>query len=319
MKRIILAFFVLVSFSIVTCQATTWDEPWQDSVIFHADCFIKAKVLSVDEEKGIDIKVIESLAGEKISGKVKITDFYMLTLCSASGDHGPEFDMKRGGTYYFFLKQGKKGEFMLPTPTAGFANTDKGGVIATYRHSYHQCMVPESVYELTMKAIFNKYHGLPYNELAVNEFVKENITLAAAGWGDGEMPLFFKQHAAIEAVYHLSLSGYYDELVPFLVCENEHLQSSAVQALQRYITAECGAEVYAFVLDTTRDGFARVMGVKTLARLDAFIHLDDLKANYEGFSEDWTGFASNLMDPRVCTRFPESVKAAVDWLVALWQ
>src|SRR5688572_22272508 len=146
----LLLFFLTFVPSIIF--ATTWDEPWQEEVIKEADYFVLATIKSYDETS-VTIEIIRSLGGKELKGILKITNFYLLHLCSRSGGHGPEFHFKGVEKSYFFIKKNEKGEYCIATPTAGFANLNSGNVSAAYRHSYHQALVPVDIYEKTMTAI----------------------------------------------------------------------------------------------------------------------------------------------------------------------
>ena len=83
MKRLKTILFLAFALVTTTTFATTWDEPWQDKVIKDADYFVFAEVKSFDEKKGVTIEIIKSLGGKKLKGKIKITGFYLLDLCSS--------------------------------------------------------------------------------------------------------------------------------------------------------------------------------------------------------------------------------------------
>ena len=95
-------------------------------------------------------------------------------------------------------------------------------------------------------------------------------------------------------------------------------QISAVRALSRIATEPARARLFAFL---TGDGtnFAKVMAVWGLRRLGAREYLDKLAAFLAKAPEAETGFGGSIMDPRVGTRFPRSVKAAVQALVDEWR
>src|SRR5688572_11864056 len=220
----VLAFFTNSAF------ATTWNEPWQEKVIKEADYFVFAKIRSFDEEKGVVIDVIKTLGGQELTGKIKITDFYLLNLTSRSGGHGPEFNFKGIKESYFFIKKNKKGKYCIATPSTGFDYLRDGKVYATYRHSYHQALVPIDVYESTMTAIFNNYKNKPYKKPIIDEYVNKYLSLKPAGFGKTEIDTFFAQHVALECVYHLRLNGYYSNILPFLAdTSNFHNQVSAAR------------------------------------------------------------------------------------------
>jgi hypothetical protein len=153
MKRIKTILFLAFAFVTTMTFATTWDEPWQDKVIKEADYFVFAKVKSFNKKKGVTIEIIKSLGGQELKGKIKITDFYLLDLCSSSVGHGAEFQFDGIKECYIFIKKNDNGKYCIATPTAGFDYLKDGSVYATYRHSYHQALVPVDIYEKTMTAI----------------------------------------------------------------------------------------------------------------------------------------------------------------------
>ena len=105
MKQLKQILFLVLTFFTTTSWATTWDEPWQDKVIKQADYFVLAKIESFNEKKGVTIEVIKSLCGQVLKGKIKITNFYLLDLCSRSGGHGAEFRFNSIKECYFFIKK----------------------------------------------------------------------------------------------------------------------------------------------------------------------------------------------------------------------
>lgn len=296
--------------------ATTWDEPWHEQVVKKADFFVLATVVSSDEEKGITATIIRSLAGGKLTGTIKITDFYLLSLCSSSGGHGPEFPLSKADTCYFFLKQNAKGNYSIATPSTGFAAVSKKNVYATYRHSYHQALVPMAVYEPTMTAIFQHYHGQAYDAAYINGFIAKNLATAPAQIDEEGMPTFFLQHVALETMYHLGLTTNYALVLPFLHdTKNIHAQIGAARALTAINTPEAKQQLVALLKDADTRDFPKTVAVWTLASYQP----KELKATLleleKTASTEENGFGGNIMDPRVCTTVP-SVKEALTKLTA---
>ena len=315
MKR--LKTILFLAFALVTTRtfATTWDEPWQDKVIKDADYFVFAEVKSFDEKKGVTIEIIKSLGGKRLKGKIKITGFYLLDLCSSSGRHGPEFNFDDKKECYFFIKKNSKGKYCIATPTTGFDCLKDGNVYATYRHSYHQALVPVDIYEKTMTAIFNNYHNQTYDKQFIAEYVNKYISLKPAGFADNEVNIFFAQHVALECAYHLRLTDVYPKLLPFLAdTSNFHNQVSAARALASYNTAACKQELLNVISDTTRDHFVQVICVWTLSEFKPTELKEQLIKVNETASTEENGFSGNIMDPRICTHFPD-VKNAIEKLI----
>lgn len=304
--------FICLSFRL---QALTWDEPWQDKVIKEAEHFIFGKIISADEEKGLVVEVIKSLAGKEIKGEIKITGFYMTDICSSSGGHGPEFHFGKVKEAYFFIKKDKKDEYSIATPMAGFAAMSGDKVLATYRHSYHQCLVSPELYEITMTAFFKKYHGEKYQAKPIEKHIKKYLDLPPAGFTKTEVEIFFDQHVALESIYHLRLSGYCEKIIPFLNdTANFHNQVSAARALVTCNTNESNEALLAVIADTSRSDFVKVLCIWSLMENKPSALKERLEKMVATASEESNGFGGNLMDPRVCTRIP-SVKRALERLI----
>jgi hypothetical protein len=311
-QKKLLLFFLIVAPSLIF--ATTWDEPWQKDVIKEADYFVFARIKSSDESS-VTIEIVKSLAGKELKGTIKITGFYLLNLCSTSGGHGPEFHFGDAKECYLFIKKNKKGEYCIATPTAGYANVRDGNVTATYRHSYHQARVPVDIYERTMTAIFKNYHNQSYDKSFIESYVKKYIYLTPAGFEQEEIATFFAQHVALECVYHLGMTGLYANIIPFLYdTVNFHNQVSAARALISYNTAECKNELLKIIGDTTRADFVKVICIWTLSEFKPKELKEQLTKIDETASTEENGFGGDIMDPRVCTHFP-NVKDAIRQLV----
>ncbi|KAF5037137.1 hypothetical protein DSECCO2_567820 [anaerobic digester metagenome] len=239
----------------------------------------------------------------------------MLDLCSTSGGYGPEFHFDGIKDCYFFIKKNNKGEYCIATPTTGFNNVKEGNVYATYRHSYHRALVPIDTYEKTMTAIFNNYHNQPYDKKFITDYVAKYISLKPAGFEKNEINTFFAQHVAMECAYHLQLTDFYSKLLPFLAdTSNFHNQVSAARALISYNTTECKQELINVISDTTRDNFVQVICIWTLSEFKPTELKKQLIKVTEIASTEENGFGGDIMDPRVCTHFP-NVKDALEKLI----
>lgn len=312
-KWIILTSLILTSFQ--SLFAITWDEPWQDEIIKEADCFILAKVVAVDKEKGIKVKVLKDFNNVLEKDKIAINGFYLLNICSRSAGHGPEFDFKKGKEYYFFLKKGKDNDFLIATPTSGFAAVIENGILATYRHSYHQAIVQKETYEKSMLAIFNKYKNKSYDTTWVNNSIKKYLNQEPSG----EHPLFFDQHVALEMIYHLELNIEFSLIKPFLTNKNYHLVLSAIRSLYHNTTKERTSALLNYIDSKEGIPFAKVLAIWAISNkgynsLDQK-QLKSLKKTALKDKEDYdSGFGGNIMDPRICTHFPY-VKSAIEKLL----
>lgn len=297
-------------------SATTWNEPWANRVIKEATSFVLAKVVSTSPEKGLTILVIKTLGGNNLKDTIQVSNFYLLDLCSSSGGHGAEFHTQTIDSCYFFLKKNDKDEYCIATPTTGFDYVSENNVVATFRHSYHQASVPVSVYEKTMTAVYNNYHGLPYDKDYITRFVMEQLKKKPAGFSETEINTFFLQHVALECVYHLKLAISEKLVLPFLNDRNNfHNQVSAARAMRAFSTETNKKELVSAIADTTRRNFVRVMCAWSLAELHPTELKAQLKKLEQSSSDESDGFDGNIMDPRVCTTVP-SLKQALEELVA---
>lgn len=295
--------------------ATTWNEPWQDKVILNADYFVLAKIISDDEKTGVQIEITKTLGGKELKGEITLSNFYLLDLCSGSDDDGPTFHFSGSKECYFFIKKNRKGQYCIATPTTGFDYKIDGNVYATYRHSYHQALVPVEIYEKTMGAIFNHYHHESYDEKFISEYIQKYISLKPAGFEKSEMSTFFAQHVALECIYHLKLDGYYSQILPFLAdTANSHNQISAARALISYNTAQCKKELLQVITDKSSSDFVKVICIWTLAEFKPVELKKELTKISKSASSEDNGFGGNLMDPRVCTFVP-NVKEALTKLI----
>ncbi len=317
MKRLGSILFIVFTIISITTFATTWDEPWQYKVIKEADSFVLAKIKSFNKDKGVSIEIIKTLAGKELRGILEITDFYLLNLTNNSSGHGVQFEFDGIKESYFFIKKNVKGNYCIATPTTGFDYLEGGKVNATYRHSYHQALVPVDIYEKTMTAIFNNYHYQPYDKKFINDYVKEFLSRKPAGFDTSEIETFYGQHVALECIYHLRLKGFYQYIIPFLNdTSNFHNQVSAARALIAYNTPECKQELLKVISDTTRGNFVQVICIWTLTAFNPKELKEKLIKIKESASNEPNGFGGDIMDPRVGTWFP-TVKEALEKLIGM--
>ena len=61
MKRIKTVLFIAFVIVATRTWATTWNEPWQETVIKEADYFVYAKIISYDPQKGVKIEILKLL------------------------------------------------------------------------------------------------------------------------------------------------------------------------------------------------------------------------------------------------------------------
>ena len=296
-------------------NALTWNEPWHDKVVKESEYFVFGKIISIDENKGVSLQVIRTLSGPELSGTIQIQKFYLLSICSWTGGQRPTFELDGVDSAYFFLKK-INDTFAIATPTTGFAALDEGRVTATYRHSYHQASVVPDVYENTMTAIFQHYHGQSYDTAYINAYVKKYLSQKPVGFSADELDTFFSQHVALETIYHLRLAGFYTAIVPFLqYTGNFHSQVSAARALVTYNTADCKELLIETIQNKDSRGFLKVMCIWSMREWKPVDLKQRLAEIEKKVSDDSDGFGGNIMDHRVCTSLPNA-KFALGELIA---
>jgi hypothetical protein len=318
MKLLHIIFAAVLFFAMIPGNATTWDEPWQDEIIKKSDYFVFAEVVKNEYTKGTTIKILKDLSDSGLSGEILISDFYLLHLCSYSDGHGPEFQFDEGEQYYFFLALNEDSNYCISTPSSGFAILDQESnkVYATYRHSYHQALADQDLYEKTMTTLFQFYHNETYETQYIIEFATEYLNISPAGVEEFELENFFAQHVAMEMLYHLKLGGFYEELKYFLQDNsNFHNQISAARALRAYNSEECQNLLIEAIVNPDYDDFVKVICIWTLQEFHPIDKKAELEAMVDKVSDLDNGFGGNIMDPRVCTSFP-TVKTALQQLLA---
>lgn len=314
MKKI-LTLIVILFVGTTKTFATAWNEPWTDKVIKESDSFVLADILSFDTKKGLKIKIEKHLGGEELPKEINITDFYLLELASFSGSPIEESHFEKTGKSYFFIKKSSKGKYCVATPTTGFDGVENGNVSATYRHSYHKALAPADIYEMTMTAIFNHYHQLPYDKKPIEDFIDKQLSQAPAGFGEDEIDTFFLQHTALETIFHLRLDGYYERILPFFNDKtNVHNRVSASRALVSCNTAETRLLLLDRIANNDNDDFATVICIWTLQEFKPTELKPELNKLTKKASTEENGFGGNIMGPRVATQFP-NVKAALESLI----
>jgi len=229
-----------------------------------------------------------------------------------------------GARYYLFLKKAPAGSrWRIASPTTGFAKVGVDAkVIATFRISLHQAAVDSNTYELTQICIFKKLHG---EECSADlyRYILTQLSLEPPVMSQNATPeqadRFFNQHAALETSYLIGYSVDRETLSKFLRGSDFHTQISAVRALRSSDSRERNAMLMAFVVDDTRDLLARVMAVQMIREVVARELMDSITAYIPKASTEPVNLGMDIMDPRIGTRFPESLKDALEKLVADWK
>lgn len=311
-----LALFFISFFSVFYGFSTTWDEPWRKEIIKAADQFVLAKVESCTDTL-MTVSVEKTLGGDA-NGTIKVDNFYMLHLCSVSAGHGPEFRLAEGKLYYFLLKKGENGNYQLPTPTSGFdavMEDSVNQVVATFRHSYHQAQVKQDLYEKVYRELWLGLHGEQYNTTSISEFIAEQMALSPAGWDPNKVERFFAQHVALETATMLGIPIAFDQLKPFCEGENFHERVSALRAMVHVPDQDrSAASTYLFELLKSDDisNFSKVIAIQTLWEIGGTKAQKKLWKMRDDLSSESTGFGGSIMDPRVCTHYPNPQGVVAD-------
>ncbi|WP_207430115.1 hypothetical protein [Sabulibacter ruber] len=270
------------------------------------------KALTEEDTPVAEVEILKSFGESNLSGKIDINGFYMLDLTSSSG-HGLHLPFEKDNLYYLFLKKNEKGGYSLPTPTSGYAKVEDGNVSATYRHSYHQALLPQEIYEQTFTEIWSFFKTGKYNESAVVNFINANLSKAPAGFGENEIATFFLQHAALETAYLLNRKVELSTLKKFVETDNFHSTVSALRLLGNNNSKEVATYLLQFISQKDKDNFTKVIAIKALWATGDTEHQQKLLSMKGKLSEKSEGFGGNIMDPRVGTHFP-SPRQAVEEL-----
>ncbi|MEM6265009.1 MAG: hypothetical protein AAGI38_21030, partial [Bacteroidota bacterium] len=286
-------------------------------IIKQSESLVLAQIEGYTKKGEVKVSVLKNLCGKRLPKKIKLSYFYLLDLCSISGGHGVEFEFGDADSLYLFIKKNKG--YRISTPTSGYAKIKEGKVYATYRHSYHMALVPQKLYEKSMTAIFNNYHKLEYDTLWVKEYINNQVKNSVAGFEGDEIDEFFKQHVALEMAYHTGTKIELERITPFLSSDNPHAQISGIRAIWENPEPDALEMIVNFIQDSTKEGFPRVIGMQYLDFQDAREYKTRLEEILKTMSDTPSGFSGNLMDPRVCTRFPRSTRYALEDLLEKWE
>jgi hypothetical protein len=314
LKSTLALFFLMISFKIFS---HTWDEPWHKEVVAGSDTF---GLYEVVDNSGFSIKLnqIKHLAGENTEKEIEVSKYYLFDWTSNASDLDDHpFEYSKGQKVYAFLKK-EEGQYAVATPMSGIARImEDGSVHATYRHSLHGAKSYPQEYEILQTCIFNYLHAVECEanaEALVKEALKDPVGVLSENVSEEDVERFFSQHAALETSYLAKIQNSIGVLRPFLDSDFFHVQIGAVRALAVSNYSNKEGELLSFVASDDKDGVARVMAVLLLSEFPSenavnFLHGYLNKAPEE---EVYLG-ATSIMDPRVGTWYPQSVKAAVEW------
>jgi hypothetical protein len=223
---------VLLVIVVGNASATQWNEPFDREVIKIADTLIKAEVIDDDPPK---LDVLEVLAGEQVSGKLRITGF---SVPGYYGDHAfHDLGWARGAKLYVFLARARNGSgWNLATPTSGIGRHYTNDVIqGSLRISCAGALLKEDTYRMVQVALFRALHGESDAKAELKRFAQDELGRTPEIFGGNGDPMdalpFFRQHAALEVLATFPELGEGIDLVPHLNSRDMHAQISAVFAL----------------------------------------------------------------------------------------
>jgi len=187
-----LVIFVLACWGCChSALADSWDEPWHEEVVANSDSFGLYKVINTS--KGIlRVKQLKHLAGTKTPNRLEVSCCHLRRWASKSSNSHPyeaHHYFEKDQSYYLYLRNSKDNaddsEWSVATPTSGYAKLDEsigkmGAVIATYRHSLHQVLVSQEIYESTQICIFTALNEGACEDQTVDTFIEENLSEAVA-------------------------------------------------------------------------------------------------------------------------------------------
>jgi hypothetical protein len=312
--RLFIFAMITFVFGIGRVQATTWDEPWHREVVSSATSFALYEVKQSGHDS-VTLKRLKHLAGEDTGPMVQVNSFYALRLTSMSSEHPPEFELPVGTKAYFHLKRAGS-TWAIATPTAGYAvlNTDST-VYATYRISPHQAVVEAKLYEDTQRCIFMVLHGASSCDSHIAAFIDTELAKPAEGitaqstratLGD-----FFRQHVALETAGFIRYALPDATLERFLSKPDMHVQLSALRALVASTRTDKAERLMRFVEDEKASLTARIMAAVLLREIGAREMKQRLLDYAAHASEEEAGLGIALMDPRIGTDFPSTLKSAL--------
>lgn len=312
MKHMIKFILLLAAtFGFYSTNAETWDEPWQKEIIQQSDLFILGKIVETHDSL-IVVQVVKNFAAPIAKDEIIIDGFFMLNLMSSSG-HGVHFPMEQGDMAYLFLHKRENGNYALPTPTSGFAFLNEDDKVkATYRHSYHQALVPKDIYELTYQQIWHYYKAKEFDQKEMMKFVHMQLQGSPAGFDDAEIDQFFLQHVAMETAYLLDMNPDVQLVLKFAASENFHARVSAIRLLGNSHTAESKAFLFSTLARKEYGNFEKVMAIWSLKKIGDEVYISKLKEIKDTLSDEYTGFGGDIMDPRMATFLPSPKRAVED-------
>ena len=173
-----------------------------------------------------------------------------------------------------------------------------------------------------MLAIFKALHGERTVDGKVLDFIKRTLAEPPANLGadvkSEESARFFRQHVALETFGYLGTGADLNVLKPFMATSFPQVEISAARAIGKIQSPEAD-EVLMQTIEGDKIGFAKIMCVLALSKHNARKMIPRLEAFLRIGKDEETGFGGSIMDPRVGTAFPSSVKDSIKALLESWK
>lgn len=315
MKSLTLLALFFLSFNLC---AHTWDEPWHKTVVSNATTLALYEVVQ-NKGDSLTLKLKKHIAGEKTKEKIDVSTFHLYGVMSSSSvaDHH-NFHYEIGQLVYAYLKGSDQG-FSIATPTAGIDGIlDDGNVAATFRHTLHKTLLEPEQYEIAQQCIFESLHNGSCEQQVITRFIEpliQRVAVLSPQATKEDYNLFFKQHAALETSYLIGHSLSSELLNPYLESDFFHVQVSAVRALSVSQIPGKQNQLLEYALNQEKEAIARIMAIIMLNEIGAYNQAEELENQLPNLSQEEVSMADNIMDPRIGTWYPSSVKAAAEWFI----
>jgi len=286
-----------------------------------ASSFGLYEVLQANGKGHTKFRRIKTLAGTATPDVLELDGYYALHLGStstAAGHEELEIRFPKGEHVYLFPRLVDK-RWTVATPSAGIDVAPNNGLVhATYRISFNQTLQPVEAYERVQTCIFHKLHNDECSVASLSRDLDDPLNSPPAALSptatEQEQKMFFAQHVALETAYLLDRDLPLKTIEPFLQADFFHQQISAVRALAASKSSARNARMVSFIKDSSRLPMAQAMVVVMAKEIGDKTLIAELKALAPGASEADSRLPLNIMDPRIGTDFPASVKEALEAL-----
>ena len=302
--------------------ATTWDEPWQRTIVQRSTTLGLYEVKSVDGGKAVLTRK-KHLAGEETPPEITTNGYTLLHLTSSSSEVSPMW-VGVGAQFYFFLEKDGPASWKLPTPSSGSDYRKSDTVVhATYAISMQKASIDAATYELTQTCIFNVAHHQLCDRGPLDAFIKKNLALPPVAMGEKTPPdeaqRFFAQHAALETATAIGYTVAAADIDQFINSPSVFQQMSGL----RYRAVNQGERgqfsFAAFVCDPTKVPLARQYALLLMTEHDMRNEATALKKCVARLkATDGGQSLVNIMDQRIGTRFPSRLQDEAMLLLKKW-